>query len=112
MDFIKRTFIYVIIILLCISIYNDLTLGNVVLENKSNRIQQPSADITFTVLQVKVEPGETVLSIVERINNNRNLEKMDLTQILTDFTIINPSIDPHNLEPRTYYYFPLYDNTQ
>ncbi|UJL44858.1 hypothetical protein KFZ58_10485 [Virgibacillus sp. NKC19-16] len=108
MDFIKKTFIFVLIILLGISIYNDLTLGNSQ-ENKINRIQQPATDINFTVLQIKVEPGDTVLSIVERINNNRNLEKMDLTQILTDFNTINPSIDPHNLDPHTYYYFPLYN---
>lgn len=110
MDFIKRFFIYIVIILLCISIYNDLSLGNSpASEDRSNRIQQPSTDITFTVLQVKVEPGETVLSIVERINNNRNLKKMDLTQILTDFNTINPSIDPKTIEPHTYYYFPLYN---
>ncbi|MBP1968683.1 hypothetical protein J2Z83_000777 [Virgibacillus natechei] len=77
-------------------------------EINSNPIQSDH-NIKFDAQYVKADPGETVLTIVEGINNN-NIKKMAPKQIITDFKLINPSIDPHNLRPNHYYYFPLYTN--
>ncbi|PAV29050.1 hypothetical protein CIL05_13805 [Virgibacillus profundi] len=103
MNFLKKLFIYGLILLFIISIYKDLT-PETPDEIKNNM----PVELKLSVLQMKVEPGETVLSIVEKINND-SIQLLDMEQILTDFNIANPQIkDPYNLKEGSFYYFPVY----
>ncbi|MFC2948369.1 hypothetical protein [Virgibacillus sediminis] len=106
MYFAKRGFVYIIIMLLCLSIYQDLLSG------KSNHPEKE--DILYTdelaeykVVQRKVGSGDTILSVVENINGGRT-ESLDIDQIMDDWRTMNPSSDPYTLIPSNYYYFPLY----
>lgn len=108
MYFLRRAGIYLIIILAIMSIYNDLTSGTSLLtDNKPPSSEHAKQQNTkqFTVVKVKVQAGDTVLSIVEEVN--QSLSSLDMKQIFTDFQLINHA-DPHQLNTGDYYYFPLY----
>jgi len=110
MYFIKRIFFYLIIILLIVSLYKDLTIGTSHFnDNKFNHTQQiylKEQESKLSVIQVRVQPGDTVLSITEQIN--QQLPHLDIMQIMNDFKTINPNVEPYHLQSDTVYYFPLY----
>ena len=107
MYFIKRMSFYVIILLLLISLYKDLTIGTPLFkENKSSLTPQTNQELKFSITKVSVQSGDTVLSITEQLNHQ--LITLDITKIIMDFKTINPEIDPYNLQTNTDYYFPLY----
>lgn len=102
----KRLLLYVFIILLTVSIYKDLGESN----HDAKPVQDPNIPsqtyTDFTIMHIKVESGDTVLSIVEQINHHT--QKLDLHQIIADFRQINPTVDPYHLKPQVFYYFPKY----
>lgn len=110
MFFSKRLLFYFIIILLIISLYKDLTDGSFSFNhNKLGQIQQiyPNEQETkLTVVAVRVQAGDTLLSITEQINQ-QTLE-LDIDQMINDFKTLNPTIDPFHLEPNSVYYFRIY----
>lgn len=61
--------------------------------------------VPVNAAQIKISPGDTVLSVTEEINSLTNLE---VEKIITDFQKLNPSTDYRALTPYTFYYFPLY----
>lgn len=107
MDFLKRLFLYIIIILLVISIFNDLSLEKEKEINSENTITMRNHDLDYVIYKVKVNTGDTVLSIIEELNKPMN-GKLELDKILSDFKVLNPEVDPYQLQANTYYYFPMY----
>ncbi|MGY0692905.1 hypothetical protein ACW2QC_08950 [Virgibacillus sp. FSP13] len=108
MNFFKKSGIYLFIILIIVSIYTDLTNGSL-LPSNNNTIPEKQTESTntrkFEIMKVKVRAGDTVLSIVEEINDS--LPAFDINQIFEDFQLINHT-DPHKLIIGGYYYFPIY----
>ncbi|WP_051681369.1 hypothetical protein [Virgibacillus alimentarius] len=107
----KRICIILFLFLFIMSIYKDLTTG--IIKNTLNT--KIDTEITekanIRTAKIKVYPGDTVLSIVEQINNNHHqTPNIDIEQIIIDFKKINPDADPYKLEIFKYYYFPLYHN--
>ncbi|MFC4022778.1 hypothetical protein ACFOUV_02965 [Oceanobacillus longus] len=103
----KRFSLYIFIILLLISIFQDINTKpppTTFINNKENIIFNHA----YSIAHVKVFPGDTVLSITETINQE-SLAQMDLQQILQHFEELNPTTDPYKLQPYTVYYFPVYD---
>ncbi|MGJ9456982.1 hypothetical protein [Oceanobacillus sp. CF4.6] len=102
----KRFSLYLFIILLLISIYQDINTNpsSTTVINKEENVIVNNA---YSIAHVKVFPGDTVLSITETINQDR-LAQMDLQQILKHFEELNPTTDPYKLQPYTVYYFPVY----
>lgn len=105
MKMLKRTFFYGVIILLIFSIQKDLKQGA---HLDDHLTIEPSTSMSFHVRKLKTKPGETVLSIVETLNPHSN--QLDIEQIITDFKIANPNVNPYELNAHTYYYFPVYTN--
>lgn len=103
----KRFLLYVFVILLFISVSKDLT------ENKQDSVEYKEivaphhTNTDFTIMHIKIKPGDTVLSIVEEINDH-NIQKLDAKQIIADFQSINPNADPYHIQPHLFYYFPKY----
>src|SRR5699024_373672 len=97
MDFLKRLCVYICIILLCISVYKDITEGT--FPDQQNETEQTEATYqkSTSIIKVKVQPGDTVLSITEEINNPSD-NHLDIQQILADFKHYNPNIDPNHLQ--------------
>ncbi|AXI09470.1 hypothetical protein CV093_11910 [Oceanobacillus sp. 143] len=102
----KRLMIYMLFILLCMSIYKDLSIGNLSSqENISPLEQSPHSD--YTITQIKITIGDTVLSVMEKMNVDES-NQLDISRIMDDFKQLNPTADPFHLEPNAFYYFPVY----
>jgi len=104
----KRILFYFILILLLISIYKDLSIGssinNIIIESSSPKTVNTS---NFDIVQIKVDSGDTVLSIVEKVNNYQ-INHIDINKIITDFKQINPFVNPYHLKKNRFYFFPIY----
>lgn len=107
MSFMKKSFIYVFVILLFISIYKDLAEHKEYKKENDPTIAQYHTNTDFTIMHIKVQPGDTVLAVIEQINSNA-LHTIDVAQVISDFQSINPTVDPYNIHPHTFYYFPKY----
>lgn len=111
MTFFKRLFFYLIIFLFIASLYRDLTIGTPPFnDSKLEQIQQiypeDQKEDKLSAVQVRVQPGDTVLSIIEKINHQ--LPELDIEQMMIDFKTMNPNIDPYHLQTDSIYYFPVY----
>lgn len=95
----KRFIAFVVIFLLTISLYHDLTKGSRPAEIPRNSIHYQS---------VVARPGDTVLSIAEEINDPERLPA-SLTVLIADFSELNPKADPYALVTGQSYFFPIYD---
>ncbi|TFJ94101.1 hypothetical protein [Lentibacillus salicampi] len=110
MNSIKKLLIYIFAVLFLVSIYQDLTAGTP-LNSNPNPQKQDNRTLeqeTLTAIKVKVNEGDTVLSIVEKLNDQSN-RPLDISQIQTDFKALNPHVEPLHIKSGTYYYFPLYN---
>jgi hypothetical protein len=107
----KKLFGFLLAVLIIYVIYIDLTVGTlpssqtqqvdakIVIENKQPESAIPSFD-------AKVEPGETVISIVEH-----QLDKplpVAITDLIGDFQKLNPGETPGKIQIGTTYHFPDY----
>ncbi|MRH43108.1 hypothetical protein GH741_10465 [Aquibacillus halophilus] len=70
--------------------------------------QHPKETDRYYVKPYTVIPGDTVLSIVEEFNEEQSSVQMN--QIIQDFQILNPDVDPHQIKPNMDYLFPVYKN--
>ncbi|WP_249871083.1 hypothetical protein [Oceanobacillus saliphilus] len=104
---IKKLSLYIFIILLLFTFYQDIILSRTSSNpQKTNEVIVNHSD-AYTIAHIKILPGDTVLSITESINSE-DLYEMDLQKILDHFAQLNPTTDPYELKPYTFYYFPVY----
>lgn len=89
------------------AIYQDLTTSTA--PNEYAKVQKESQlkNQSFQVKQVKVQRGDTVLSVIEKLHQNK--EQLPIDRILYDFQQLNPNTDPYALKEGTFYYFPYYE---
>ncbi|SEA97089.1 hypothetical protein SAMN05421743_111135 [Thalassobacillus cyri] len=119
----KKLGLFILMILLLVSLYKDLTIGTTInrseSDHKVNTIENPpppQGDILEPPLRynqkvpVKVKAGDTVLSIMEQLHNGEYYHSMNT--MIEDFQQLNPGIDPSSLTIEKVYYFPLYEKDQ
>ncbi|MDD9147563.1 LysM domain-containing protein [Sporolactobacillus sp. CQH2019] len=103
----KRRIFTLLFLIACWTSYTDLTSGSLpagtaahasAASAQSVKVQIPSQRIT-------VAPGDTLLSVAERINKT----SPSIDQVIKDFAILNPSVDPNHLQIGRTYAFPYYD---
>ncbi|WP_339228136.1 hypothetical protein NSQ77_21470 [Oceanobacillus sp. FSL K6-2867] len=102
----KKLALYTLIILLLVSIFQDLTI-NKSSNNENTSDQILNSKLDYSIAHVKVQPGDTIFSIVESINEG-NISTFHSENIIEHFRELNPTTDPYKLKPDTFYYFPLY----
>ncbi|MDC3415536.1 hypothetical protein [Aquibacillus salsiterrae] len=132
MEFIKKVVLTLALILFVISIFKDLTVGTIIqpsesvsvqdnmprdkeMDNKDNEEKtensfpdEQAISDRYTVTRIMIQPGDTVLTIIETINPN--IPSMEITQLIEDFKTLNPGVNPHQIIPNESYLFPIYDN--
>lgn len=101
-----RAVIFIIFCFLLWIIYQDLT-RSPLLQGIPRMVDGPSQlqTATYTSVRMQVQPGDTMLSLTEKINGNRTI---DIEQLVKDFKTLNPEIDNTALSVGQYYNFPLY----
>ncbi|API90552.1 hypothetical protein J32TS6_01810 [Virgibacillus pantothenticus] len=108
MDFIKKMFSLIVGLMAVYIIYQDITQENIHSQKEDEVVRDASSSSTiYHVIPIKVQPDDTVLSIVERINPQLH-QDLDVNRILSDFQLSNPNSDPFSLSPGEIYYFPKY----
>lgn len=110
MNTLKRLLLYIFIILLIVSIYQDIFTKHSSTPVKNDAEKMITSE-AYSIAHIKVLPGDTVLSIIETLNKD-NLERIDLQNFLNHFEELNPTTDPYKLQPYTIYYFPVYNREQ
>ena len=84
MYFFRNICLSFIIIPLAISLYNDLKKESIsIVEDEINET------VPYRVAKVKLERGDTILTISERLNEDQ-LSQLSIEQILSDFQQVNP----------------------
>ncbi|WP_010097012.1 hypothetical protein [Ornithinibacillus scapharcae] len=105
----KKIIISILIVLLMVSIYKDLTAGTNFSNINQKENKQPfhsNISQQFSPIKVKIEQGDTLITIIERLNPSLNELNMD--QIVEDFRYLNPTVDPNQLQINRFYFFPQY----
>jgi hypothetical protein len=105
----KKLVLTILIILFMISIYKDIYVGTN-LSTPNNHVSTPmessQSGESFEAIKVKVAPGDTVLTVVERLNPD--FTNYDVKKVLYDFSTLNPNQDPERLKMNHFYFFPKY----
>jgi restriction endonuclease len=103
MSFVKKLSLFSLILLLLLSISHDLS------KNMEQGAEATNSEINQNteIATIKVQHGDTLLSIVEEIND---LNQLHVEEIIKDFQNLNPDSDYRTLIPNTFYYFPLYND--
>lgn len=109
MDSFKKTSLYILVFLILLSIYKDLTIGSLVVNESHSEVNTPinSIETDIKTTKIKIQPGDTVLSVIERVNHD-DLNHLDIQKVVDDFKQLNPLVNPYDLEVNQYYYFPVY----
>src|SRR5690625_4499698 len=104
MKVIKKFSIHMLLILISMSIYTDLT----TVTSQAVDSKALSTQTNYRIIKVKISAGDNVLSVAEQINTEHEIIN-NVQQIMSDFKNINPQSNPHNLHVGHYYYFPFYE---
>ncbi len=118
----KKLLIFFCCVLFVVSIGKDLTTGTFPKSSAQQQIQEPKAEdvsrkqspnekktVTskrYQTVQHKVTAGETVLSIIEKLNQNG--PPVTIQQMIKDFEHLNPDVEPHHIKTNHIYTFPIY----
>ncbi|SDH49040.1 hypothetical protein SAMN05192534_10682 [Alteribacillus persepolensis] len=115
----KKLLLFLLFLLICASLYYDMTEGTLtpssVNNDSSSNIEVPtetSAPASNALegkekTEVIVEPGQTVLSIVEQLHDGP--VPASIADISTDFQQLNNGIAPEDIQVDESYYFPVYN---
>lgn len=91
----KKLLGFLIFCLVLYTSYLDLTNGTYFFTSSN---EQPYQEIV-------VQQGETVLSVLERINGTL---PVSIDEAMRDFQKLNPNVDPMHIEANKIYKFPVY----
>ena len=104
MVFFRRISLATLIILVSVSIFQDLSRS----DNQMSFISKENLDLPyFEAVPVKVNPGDTVLSITEELQTTPS-NTVSVETILRAFESLNPSIAPSEIQIHEIYYFPQF----
>ncbi|MFT8871026.1 MAG: LysM domain-containing protein [Sporolactobacillus sp.] len=104
---IKGKLLAAVVVVACWTTYSDLTSGTLPQDENGETAQAIGIErATIAYKTVKVEPGDTLLSICERINSG----EPNIEQLAKDFALLNPSADANHLKVGQMYAFPYYGN--
>lgn len=117
----KRIFFFLLFIAVCCTSYYDVTKGTLNKTDTSSK-QVTTKSVTAKVhpsntvskktqpdyKSIKIAPGNTVLSIVEKLNPSHHIP---ITTVISDFKKLNPNTNPNQIEIGKTYKFPIYSIT-
>ncbi|WIF96960.1 MULTISPECIES: hypothetical protein [Pontibacillus] len=120
----KKMLFIITMILFFVSIGHDLTTGTFpkeliskaedhqTIENETNTkpLTPTGGQERFRVIEHKVSAGDTVLSIMEKLNEDG--PPVTIQQMLTDFEALNDGQDPNSIKMNKVYLFPYYHKNE
>ncbi len=117
MTFKKKLLTFVVIGIVGWTSYYDLNHGTLSLfftnasqvQAKTTQAQSKINAPKPSTKKIVVQPGDTVLSIEERLNPNQTVS---IAQVITDFKTLNQSINPNHIQIGHTYTFKLYSHSK
>jgi hypothetical protein len=106
----KRLTVFIIICGIAYSCYFDWKIGTLPAA-ASNQVNKVEENNNIQHVEVIVLNGETVLSIVEKVNNGNNIPS-SMSKIIEDFETLNPNVKAHVIKAGIKYLFPIYKHSQ
>ncbi|WP_368504768.1 hypothetical protein AB3N04_03655 [Alkalihalophilus sp. As8PL] len=123
----KRIGLGLLVLIILYSVYYDLTIGTLPngLESTSTQpveevthtdtfmtsdIEETTSEITEPYVEVMVEPGYTVLSIVEHLHEGIVPFPASIQEVIFDFKELNQGLEPEMIQIGETYKFPYYAN--
>lgn len=79
-------------------------------ENKNDATLKTGKEEQLDFKEVKVASGQTVLSIAEQLQGGPL--PVSISQLIEDFQILNPKIEPEMIQIGRVYKFPVYNETE
>ncbi|OIJ22164.1 hypothetical protein BKP45_05680 [Anaerobacillus alkalidiazotrophicus] len=114
----KKLIAPILLLITIYSIYYDLNIGtlpaNTIVAAESTTTVNHSSNISVEKIEnipsesIVVEPGYTVLSIVEELHIGP--VNASIQQIINDFETLNPNTNASNIKIGDAYLFPIYPN--
>lgn len=114
----KGFFGFILAILVVYSIYYDLQYGTIPNMTKAATVNSHAKfskkshsnnHIAIPYQKATVQPGDTVLSIVEKINGQQTAS---IQKVVHDFEILNPGVNANKVKIGHHYMFPVYNAKQ
>lgn len=105
----KKLLSIVAVFLLSYAIYYDLkvgTLPHTIINEAEATSKVESENSTIPYFEVEIQPGETVLSIVEK--NLKKSLSVSISELIQDFQQLNPGQKPEEIQIGKTYKFPDY----
>ncbi|TCP31128.1 hypothetical protein EV207_1033 [Scopulibacillus darangshiensis] len=87
--------------------YSDMTEGVLPSADTGQRKTDVTQTVTIPYKNYQVAPGDTVLSVVEKLNPN---DTIAIQRMVNDFNKLNPNTDPNHIRIGRSYAFPIYKN--
>jgi hypothetical protein len=107
----KRFIIFLTICGIAYSCYFDWKVGTLPARASDEAVVALSSNINeIPSVEVTVLNGDTVLSIVEKLNDGAIPTSM--SQVINDFESLNPSVKAHVIKSGSKYLFPIYKKAE
>lgn len=107
----KKLFVTILVLITIYSVYYDLKQGTLPTNNsvtaEATAVLDQENNLNVASESVEVEPGYTVLSIVEELHIGP--VKASIQQIITDFEFLNPGTSASTIQIGKAYLFPIYN---
>jgi hypothetical protein len=107
---VKRIFLFLFGLLTIYVIYIDLTAGTLSKDETQKQEQTVTTlttpAVTIDAFEAEVEPGETLISIVE--NHIKKPLPVSIEELVEDFQSLNPGQAPEKIQIGSTYQFPDY----
>lgn len=101
---IKRKVFTLLFLAACWTSYHDLTAGSLPASGETHHTGQTAEQAAVPFKSVTIQPGDTLLSVAEQLNE----ADIPVSRIISDFKLLNPSVDPNHLRIGETYAFPFY----
>ena len=106
----KRIFLFLFALLTIYVIYIDLTVGTLP-QDETQKTEETVVTMTnikssANSFEAEVEPGETLISIVE--NHIEKPLPVSIDELIKDFQNLNPGLSPEKIQIGSTYEFPDY----
>ncbi|MEI5905828.1 hypothetical protein WAK64_01945 [Bacillus spongiae] len=106
----KGLAIFIIILVVVYSIYFDLRYGTLQADDKQKdnptTAQAVSSNPSLNFFKKKIQPGDTVLSIIEEEMNSTI--PVPIEQVIADFRYLNNGVAPEKIQLGKVYLIPIY----
>jgi len=106
----KKFVALVVAIIVLYSVYYDLKIGTIPATTHASEVKTPqettTAKSTVPFQQKVVEPGDTVLTVVEQLE--KGPISVPINKVIHDFQKLNNGIKPEEIQIGQEYKFPVY----